>query len=195
MVPVVIIASNQLPHEQRAWVCPLSHDALPELGKYQQEKSVRYHCAIKHKRTKKKTLKDSGTARSKMYSKDCTAQPAWKAGKIILRKLNTEKAAAKRDEKKGHQDVFITPNCTVMKHKLKPGARLPTCRRCWLTATQRLHFKEVVANRLQEIIVLAEPGGKGCVTANPVLLMPSSKPGIQQLNMQMLSSSMQPKID
>lgn len=129
---------------------------------------------------------------------DCTAQPAWKAGKIVLGqklKLNTEKAAAKRDEKKGRQDIFITPNCTVMKQILKPGARLPTCRRCWLTATRRLHFKEMLANRLQEIIVLAEPGGKGCVKANPVLLMPSSKLGRQQLNMRMLSSSMQPKID
>ena len=70
----VVSTSAELPKEQQAWVCIWCKEALPDLPRWQLEKSIAKHLRSRHGR-RQTSAAASNKARGKLYHQDKAALP------------------------------------------------------------------------------------------------------------------------
>ena len=149
----VVSTSAELPKEQQAWVCIWCKEALPDLPRWQLEKSIAKHLRSRHGR-RQTSAAASNKARGKLYHQDKAALPAMKEGKLRLGRKLRQRGRDRRDSTtQGHDlhevvDVdWKTWNGISVKKRLGAGGdTLLTCTKCLLVTRAQNKFNPCRGN-------------------------------------------------
>ena len=132
----VVISSEHIPMDARGWSCPWCPKGLPDMPRYQREKSVKAHIQKEHPKKKIPPHK----ARWKNFRLDRTSDPIMDKSRSQLGKKLQHFYDNKPSDSNGHDIVKFTPDWNALpktrkqtkKTITKPcKGRAVTCTKCW----------------------------------------------------------------